>query len=147
MGAASFPGTIGGLEALVRLGARENTGRMETSAAGGIVQTGGLFDGYLLGAAYDEMFGPGAQPRAHYVPLYRRLSAMSPEEFRRRKAMSELSTLEDGVGFTVYRQEAGIERVWPMDPVPCIIPANEWAHIERRLAQHLLVLAASMTTI
>ena len=39
--------------------------------------------------------------------------------------------LQDGVGFTVYRQEEGIERVWPMDPVPRIIPASEWEQIER----------------
>ena len=54
--------------------------------------------------------------------------------------MTELSMLQDGVGFTVYRQEEGIERVWPMDPVPRIIPANEWAHIEKGLVQRILTL-------
>ena len=41
---------------------------------------------------------------------------------------------QDGVGFTVYRQEEGIERVWPMDPVPRIIPAREWKRIEANTA-------------
>jgi uncharacterized circularly permuted ATP-grasp superfamily protein len=54
--------------------------------------------------------------------------------------MTDLSMLQDGVGFTVYRQEEGIERVWPMDPVPRIIPAAEWNHIERGLAQRLVAL-------
>ena len=62
------------------------------------------------------------------------------EEFRRRKAMTDLSMLQDGVGFTVYRQEEGIERVWPMDPVPRIIPAEEWEHIERGLVQRMTAL-------
>jgi uncharacterized circularly permuted ATP-grasp superfamily protein len=48
--------------------------------------------------------------------------------------------LQDGVGFTVYRQEEGIERVWPMDPVPRIIPAREWKRIEQGLAQRLTAL-------
>ena len=33
------------------------------------------------------------------------------------------------------RAEEGIERVWPMDPVPRIIPADEWRQIEAGLVQ------------
>jgi uncharacterized circularly permuted ATP-grasp superfamily protein len=101
---------------------------------------GELFKGYSLGAAYDEMFGPGLRPRPHYQALFRRLVGMTGEEFRRRKAMTDLSMRQDGVGFTVYRQEEGIERVWPMDPVPRIIAALEWQVIERGLVQRLTAL-------
>jgi uncharacterized circularly permuted ATP-grasp superfamily protein len=100
----------------------------------------GLFQGYTLGAAYDEMFDRSLRPRPHYQVLHRRLSGLTPDEFRRRKAMTDLSMLQDGVGFTVYRQEEGIERVWPMDPVPRIIPADEWRHIEQGLTQRILAL-------
>jgi uncharacterized circularly permuted ATP-grasp superfamily protein len=100
----------------------------------------GLFAGYALGAGYDEMFDAGLRPRPHYLPLFRRLRDLDHEEFRRRKAMTDLSMRQDGVGFTVYRQEEGIERVWPMDPVPRIIPAHEWRDIERGLAQRLTAL-------
>jgi uncharacterized circularly permuted ATP-grasp superfamily protein len=101
---------------------------------------GGLFRGYSLGEAYDELFDRDLHPRPHYQVLFRLLKSMSPEEFRRRKAMTDLSMLQDGVGFTVYRQEEGIERVWPMDPVPRIIPAAEWDRIERGLVQRLTAL-------
>src|SRR5258708_7242584 len=100
----------------------------------------GLLEGYSFGAAYDEMFERPHQPRPHYHALFRRLQTLSPDEFRRRKAMTDLSMLQDGVGFTVYRQEEGIERVWPMDPVPRIIPAHEWEHIEQGLVQRLTAL-------
>jgi uncharacterized circularly permuted ATP-grasp superfamily protein len=100
----------------------------------------GLFRGYSLGEAYDEMFDRDLSPRSHYAALFRRLHGMSPEEFRRRKAMTDLSMLQDGVGFTVYRQEEGIERVWPMDPVPRIIPPAEWDRIERGLVQRITAL-------
>jgi uncharacterized circularly permuted ATP-grasp superfamily protein len=100
----------------------------------------GLFQGYSVGAAYDEMFDRLLRPRPHYEPLFRRLQSLVSEEFRRRKAMTDLSMLQDGVGFTVYRQEEGIERVWPMDPVPRIIPAAEWRQIEQGLVQRLTAL-------
>src|SRR5262249_3026421 len=92
---------------------------------------------YAVGAAYDEMFDVTLQPRPHYQTLYRRLQGIAPEEFRRRKGMTDLSMLQDGVGFTVYRQEEGIERVWPMDPRPRIIPARAWQQIEKGLVRRL----------
>jgi uncharacterized circularly permuted ATP-grasp superfamily protein len=98
------------------------------------------FRGYALGEAFDEMFDRALSPRPHYEALYRRLHGQTPDEFRRRKAMTDLSMLQDGVGFTVYRQEEGIERVWPMDPVPRIIPADEWRTLERGLIQRLTAL-------
>ena len=100
-----------------------------------------LFGAYELGAAYDEMFdGANADApsvRPHYQPLHERLLQTSPDDFRRRKAMTDLSMRQDGVGFTVYRAEEGIERVWPMDPVPRIIPASEWRQIEAGLTQRI----------
>src|SRR5665213_1867696 len=102
--------------------------------------TDDLFSGYKLGAAYDEMFEAPGRPRPYYQALHRRLQSLTAEDFRRRKAMTDLSMRQDGVGFTVYRQEEGIERVWPMDPVPRIIPAVEWEYLERGLVQRLTAL-------
>ncbi len=114
---------------------------MTNPPSGGLSSGGdGLLAGYSLGAAFDEMFDRSLNARTHYEPLLRRLQNLTPEEFRRRKTMTDLSMRQDGVGFTVYRQEEGIERVWPMDPVPRIIPADEWATIEKGLVQRLTAL-------
>ena len=99
-----------------------------------------VFTGYELGAAYDELFSADGVPRPHYAALHERLAHTTPDDFRRRKAMTDLSMREDGVGFTVYRAEEGIERVWPMDPVPRIIPAGEWRRIEAGLVQRITAL-------
>jgi uncharacterized circularly permuted ATP-grasp superfamily protein len=96
--------------------------------------------GYPLGEAFDEMFDRQLRPRGHYARLENQLQHFSADEFRRRKTMTDLSMRQDGVGFTVYRAEEGIERVWPMDPVPRIIPADEWATIEAGLIQRLTAL-------
>ncbi len=98
-----------------------------------------LFRDYAIGAAYDEMFDvPASLGRTIGRSIV--TSELGPEACRRYKAMTDLSMLQDGVGFTVYRQEEGIERVWPMDPVPRIIPADEWEQIERGLVQRLTAL-------
>lgn len=102
--------------------------------------TSSPFADYALGAAYDEMFERDRTVRPHYADLARKLERLPAEELRRRKAMTDLSMLQDGVGFTVYQQEEGIERVWPMDPIPRIIPAAEWDHINRGLVQRLTAL-------
>src|SRR5205807_4070412 len=95
---------------------------------------------YGLGSRFDAMFEPGLRARPHYQALFRRLGGLSPDGFRRRKTMTDLSMLQEGVGFTVCRQEEGIERVWPMDPVPRIIPAREWQVLEKGLVQRLTAL-------
>lgn len=95
---------------------------------------------YTLGSAYDEMLDGLHRPRPHYEPLFRRLSGALPSELPRRKSMTDLIMRQDGVGFTVYREEEGIERIWPMDPIPRIIPAAEWKNIESGLAQRLTAL-------
>ena len=56
-----------------------------------------------LGHACDEAGLPNQRP--HYAALNRRLLSLGPDEFRRRKAMTDLSMQQDGVGFTVYRSE------------------------------------------
>jgi uncharacterized circularly permuted ATP-grasp superfamily protein len=99
-----------------------------------------LFRGYYFGTAYDEMFEGSKRPRRHYQALFNRLAGLPADECRRRKEMTDLSMRQDGVGFTVYRQEEGIERVWPMDPVPRIIPTQEWDVLERGLTQRLTAL-------
>jgi uncharacterized circularly permuted ATP-grasp superfamily protein len=96
--------------------------------------------GYPFGRAFDEMFEAPGVPRPHYAPLLRELQKLGAEGVRRIKAMTDLSMLQEGVGFTVYRQEEGIERVWPMDPIPRILPADEWELLERGLTQRIIAL-------
>ncbi len=115
-------------------------GPVDSAPGADAVDGGSLLAGYDLGAAYDEMFDRDLRARGHYQQLAHLLDRTSPDEFRRRKAMTDLSMRQDGVGFTVYRAEEGIERVWPMDPVPRIIPADEWQQIEAGLVQRITAL-------
>ena len=55
-------------------------------------------------------------------------------------ARSTSSFLNQGIGFTVYGQEEGLERIFPFDLIPRVIPGDEWSHIERGLVQRVRAL-------
>src|SRR5215208_6197803 len=95
-----------------------------------------LFGDYAL-TGFDEMFAAPGQLRAHYAALYDRLSALGTEELERRCAAADLLMRHQGITFTVYGREQGVERIIPFDPVPRLIAADEWAMIERGLAQRV----------
>ena len=92
------------------------------------------------GKAYDEMFTSHDVARPHYQALQRTLLRLDPEELRRSQQAADLTFLQEGITFTVYGSKEGTERIFPNDLIPRIIPAHEWAQIERGLTQRLTAL-------
>ncbi|MFL5804523.1 MAG: circularly permuted type 2 ATP-grasp protein [Roseiflexaceae bacterium] len=86
------------------------------------------------------MLAAAGTPRAHYTALYQRLLQLSSDELYRRSQAAELSFLNQGITFTVYGHDEGTERIIPHDLLPRIIPSDEWATIERGLAQRITAL-------
>ena len=94
----------------------------------------GWADAYLAAAPAGDLFAdtaPAMAPR--WRTMLERLSA---------QAQGDPATLADHVGrqaidlgmaFRLTGDEQ--ERAWPLGPVPLLIGADEWAHIERGLAQ------------
>jgi uncharacterized circularly permuted ATP-grasp superfamily protein len=93
-----------------------------------------------FGRAYDEMFSGTDVPRPHYQALQRTLLRLDPEDLRRSQQAADLTFLQEGITFTVYGSKEGTERIFPNDLIPRIIPAHEWAQIERGLTQRLTAL-------
>ena len=98
------------------------------------------FQRYLLDQAHDEMFDSAGQVRPHYQALFDTLQSMPAEEMRRRKQIADLSFLHQGITFTVYGRDEGIERIFPNDLLPRILTAEEWSRIERGLIQRITAL-------
>ncbi len=98
-----------------------------------------LFDGYTL-TGYDEMFAAPGRPRAHYVALHHRLGLMGSEELEHRHRSADLMMRNQGITFTVYGRDQGVEQIIPFDPVPRLVAAEEWATIERGLKQRVRAL-------
>ena len=95
---------------------------------------------YDPGAFFDEMFEASGRPRPHYRALAEQLAALSVEEFEARRHAVDASFLNQGIGFTVYGEEEGLERIFPFDLIPRMIPHAEWDHIERGLIQRVTAL-------
>lgn len=100
----------------------------------------GLFTGYDEEGFFDEMFSADAGVRAHYRQLYERLSGMTATEFRARCELADLTLVNQGITFTVYGDAQGVEKPFPVDLVPRIVPADEWRHLERGLEQRVRAL-------
>ena len=92
-------------------------------------------DRYDTGVFYDEMFQAPGQPRDGYAILARTLAAIPNDEMLRRQRAAERAMLHMGSTFNVYGHEQGVEKILPFDMVPRIVPASEWAMLERGLVQ------------
>ena len=69
-----------------------------------------------------------------------RLVGLPPEELRSSQQAADLTFLHEGITFTVYGSKEGTERIFPNDLMPRIIPAVEWAKIEKGLTQRVTAL-------
>jgi uncharacterized circularly permuted ATP-grasp superfamily protein len=99
-----------------------------------------MFQRYEVNGLYDEMFTAPGAPRAHYVSVSEKLAELDAAAFARRRRMADVSFRNQGITFTVYGDTRGVEKIFPFDLVPRIIPAEEWAQIERGLIQRITAL-------
>src|SRR6185369_15753312 len=69
--------------------------------------------------------------------LAQKMAELTPAEFEARQKTVDLLLRNQGVTFTVYSDKAGIEKVFPFDPIPRLIAAEEWERIEKGLVQRI----------
>lgn len=100
----------------------------------------GLFDGYDLGGFFDEMFASDGHPHPWCARLLKSLSQLSPQEMDLKRELADLAMLNQGITFTVYGDEKGIEKPFPFDLVPRVLPYDEWTRIEAGLKQRVRAL-------
>jgi uncharacterized circularly permuted ATP-grasp superfamily protein len=88
----------------------------------------------------DELIDADGAPRPAARELWAFLEAIGNEQLVARQQATELDILTMGITFTVYSDGSNIDRAWPFDVVPRVIAADEWAVIERGLAQRLVAI-------
>jgi uncharacterized circularly permuted ATP-grasp superfamily protein len=99
-----------------------------------------LFGGYGGGPYYDEMFVGSGAVRPACAPLFSALSRWGAEEFDQHVGRAELTFQQIGITFTVYGDARGSERLIPFDPIPRVIDAADWSHVERGIGQRVRAL-------
>ena len=97
----------------------------------------------------DRFLLDGYDPKGFFCELLRgpanaaiidRLAKMTIAEFSRRAAAAEQSLYNLGITFAVYSNEETSDRILPFDPIPRVLSAEEWAHIERGVVQRVTAL-------
>jgi uncharacterized circularly permuted ATP-grasp superfamily protein len=98
---------------------------------------GDLLEGYRLARAWDEMFEGEATPRSHYRALHEVLGTLSRGDFAARCEARDRTFRDQGITFQLTGEE---ERPFPLDLVPRIIAADEWAVVDAGVRQRVLAL-------
>src|SRR5580693_4996265 len=93
------------------------------------------FANYQTEGFHDEMFDNGGVPREEARLLVDTIESLDDGQFLRCQRSAERILLQLGITFNVYGDSAGTERIFPFDLIPRIVPAAEWAWIERGLKQ------------
>ena len=89
---------------------------------------------------YDEMGAAGQPVRPHYKAFADWLERTPAEKIAQKREEAERAFHRLGITFAVYGEDAGTERLIPFDIVPRIIPATEWAILEKGLKQRVKAL-------
>lgn len=100
-----------------------------------------LFSHYnKLPKTWDEMYTDMAEFRPQYQGFVNYLKSTCSDKLSKKEDLSKQLFINQGVTFTVYNDNEGIEKIFPFDIVPRIITSNEWAKIESGIKQRLRAL-------
>lgn len=100
----------------------------------------GLFNRYRLDDFHDEMICDRSGIRDWYKFFSDSMSHMGFSEIVQRQKAAERAFMSMGITFNVYRDGAGVERIFPFDIIPRIISTQEWDTIETGLKQRISAL-------
>jgi uncharacterized circularly permuted ATP-grasp superfamily protein len=104
---------------------------------------GDVLANYRAGAAFDEMIDADGEVRHSYRAIHSTLTGSTPTELRHIAESLANNYTQAGVTFDV----GGVERPFPLDLVPRVIAADEWATIEAGVAQRVKALEAFLADI
>ena len=95
---------------------------------------------YEPGEFYDEIISHSGRARPATRSLVAFIRKQTIKHLVSRQHAADLAIQEMGITFTVYSEGQNIDRSWPMDIIPRIIPLQEWRILEEGLIQRLTAL-------
>ncbi|KAA0874615.1 circularly permuted type 2 ATP-grasp protein [Nitrincola tapanii] len=98
------------------------------------------WNNYACNGFYDELIAAPGQPRPEARILAEYLAQLAPDELAQHKTAAEVAIQVMGITFTVYTEGSMIDRAWPFDIVPRIIPLDEWQKTSAGLKQRVQAL-------
>ena len=99
-----------------------------------------LFQQYpTVSHIWDEMKDE-ASVRQQYQSIYETVSKLKLTDLEQKDKLASELFMSQGITFTVYTDNEGIERIFPFDIIPRIITGVEWEHVEKGIKQRLTAL-------
>lgn len=92
--------------------------------------------------SWDELFVRPGEPRPAGRKLAKYLAGLSAQEMSERRLAAELAIKVMGISFTVYSEGQNVDRSWPFDIIPRVVPKAEWQRTEKGLKQRVRALNA-----
>ena len=89
--------------------------------------------------AWDEMCDVNAI-RKQYAKVFDVMQQLSTSALHQKEKVAGELFMNQGITFTVYSDNEGIERIFPFDIIPRIITGAEWTKIEKGIQQRLKAL-------
>ena len=84
---------------------------------------------------YNELAVEGITPRPHWAPFIESLQGIGAEQLALRWERAERRIRENGVTYNIYTDPLGATRPWAIDPIPLLIPQEEWNYIKAGIVQ------------
>jgi uncharacterized circularly permuted ATP-grasp superfamily protein len=79
--------------------------------------------------------------------MLHRFGQFSIDDIKARREIVNIFFRNQGITFTVYGEDEGVERLFPFDLIPRVVPAHEWQTIEKGLMQRITALNAFLNDI
>lgn len=93
---------------------------------------------------FHELITATGDIRPHWEPLLRQLAHTPHAQIRQQLEFLDRRIQENGVTYNVYADPSGGDRPWSLDPLPFILPAQEWGQIEQAVAQRAKLINATL---
>ena len=83
---------------------------------------------------HDEVYTAEGDMRPHWQYLLDSLQALGPEAIEERYDKARKLLKDDGATFKIYNEPEG-SQTWRLNPIPLMIPSEEWSEIEGALLE------------
>jgi uncharacterized circularly permuted ATP-grasp superfamily protein len=100
----------------------------------------GLLDLYAGPQGFWDEMREGSDFRDLYRNVVHALKQLDVHSLQQKEKLASELFMNQGITFTVYNDDAGIERIFPFDIIPRILSGDEWKIIEDGLKQRLKAL-------
>src|ERR1700712_2346415 len=90
----------------------------------------GLLDLYAGTPGFWDEMREGSGFRDQYTKVVNALKQLDVHSLQQKEKLASELFMNQGITFTVYSDNAGIERIFPFDIIPRVLSGSEWKHVE-----------------